>query len=75
MKLVLKTMCCNKVLAWFGVLWPLATSPLFNAIFGIEGAQGSHDPIEQTCRSKLCDEYQDIFSKPTGVLTHCKFTY
>ena len=46
LKLVLKMMHSDKVLAWFGVLLPYVLSLLFSAIFGIEGAKGSHDPIE-----------------------------
>ena len=72
---MLKTMRSDKVLVWFGVLQLCTNLPLFGATYGIEGAQGSHDPIESTCWSKLCDEYQDVFAKLTGVPTNCKFTH
>ena len=68
-------MHCNKVSSWFGILQPYTTSLLFGATCRIEGAQGGRDPIELTRWSKLCDKYKDVFSKPTGVPTHCKFTH
>ena len=44
--LVVKMMHREKLPAWFGAFQPLTASPLIDTTFGVEGTQGSHEPIE-----------------------------